>query len=484
LKPAAIADVWRSLRKSTKRPIRRLYVRWSGLPRLGDGDIQLVSPVTLICGENGAGKTSLLHAMVHAVVRESDVTENEEYCRPRTGRIESVQLDLASQDGSTTTIDGHEAIGAHFFPTGDSPRVAFVDAGMHVPAILDFVMYETNVEDYLEGVDPITFSDKELQSVGFIVGRNYSEILVYEVLDSSFSGLFPFFVVRSHGVRYDTRDMGYGEIAVIYLTWVLRRLVVGGLVLIEEPETFLSPRAQTALVDVIAAYALSKGLVVAMTSHSGAIGERMRNDEIVYVTRSSGRVNLQSPAHTSDLVARLGMRRDRAFVAFVEDQAAEIFARVLIDRHSTLLAGSVEFSQCGGESNVLRAIEALPSNLRNVAHVGILDGDQRNTYRAGDPRIVFLPGDSPPEVVLQVHARSKSEDELADLFARPRADIARANAHADGDDLHNWFHTFGRTLHIPYGEVVRRLVESWAASNQGDAAVFVNSIEAFSAVRN
>src|SRR5690606_31701595 len=133
-------------------------------------------------------------------------------------------------------------------------------------AMLDFIRSDANFADLLEGIDPILLSDVELGLARFIVGRNYERIEIFEVSDSSFDGPLPYMRVRAHGVTYETLDMGYGEIAAIYLLWALRRAAGGALILIEEPETFLSPRAQTALVDVIARYVKEKGIVVIMTS--------------------------------------------------------------------------------------------------------------------------------------------------------------------------------------------------------------------------
>lgn len=480
LKPAKIADIWRAVRKSKKRVLRRFKVSWSGIPRLTDGYIEIVRPITLICGENGAGKSSLLHALVHAVAAEEDHAGTL-YCRPRDGVLDGVEIDVEGADGSITQVVGYGPVSAYFSGDHDERRLAFIDAGMHVPAILEFTKRDANFSDLLEGVDPVRFTEDELELARFIIGRNYSEILVFEIVDSSFGGVLPHFKVESQGASYETLDMGYGEIAVIYMLWALARVSSGALILIEEPETFLSPRAQTALVDAIARYVKERQLLVVMTSHSGAIAARMHNDEVIYTTRSSGRVTLHSPARTSDLVARLGLVQEKAFIFFVEDFAAEVFAKVLTDNYSDRLSGGVEYVKCDGEGNVLRALEVIPQGIRQVAHVGVLDGDQRVVYDGEDSRVVFLPGASPPETLLIELARvMERNDSLATLLDVGSSEVSRAAAHADGDELHNWIHTFARSLMIPYSEVLRRLATTWARQNRGPVEEFVRDIEKFS----
>lgn len=480
MKLAEIRDIWRAVRRSNKRILRRIRVKWSGNLRLTDGAIEIVSPITLICGENGAGKSSLLHTIAHAVGADEGGADGVGYCRPRSETVEEVELDVATGDTANVTVVAGPDVHTHLFPSDGDLRFLFLDAGMHVPAMLDFIKSDANFSDLLEGIDPILLSDVELGLARFIVGRNYERIEIFEVSDSSFDGPLPYMRVHAQAVTYDTLDMGYGEIAAIYLLWALRRAANGALILIEEPETFLSPRAQTALVDVIARYVKDKGIFVIMTSHSGPIAARMLNQEIVYATRAAGRVTFHNPAKTSDLVARLGLVPDRSFIFFVEDQAAEIFARALLDNFSDRLSASVEYAICGGSGNTLRAIEVIPNGLQQVAHVALLDGDQRAVELGQERRVVFLPGDVAPESLLIQYARSKSHFELSQLMQISEADVSRAVAHADGDELHNFFHSIARTLAIPYREVLRRVVIAWAGENRGPVEEFVREAERIS----
>lgn len=480
MKLGAIGDIWRAIRKSNKRILRRVQVRWSGISRLTDNEVTIRSPITLICGENGAGKSSLLHTLAHAIVAPDKGLSTAQYCRPRMGTLDLVEVDLADGNGAIVTLNGHEAVAAYFAPEDEDAKFVFLDAGMHVPAVLDVIRRDANFADLLEGVDPLEFTGVPLELARFIIGRNYEEVRVYEIADSPVGDVLPYFEVKAQGVVYATPEMGYGEIAVIYILWALERALRGSLVLIEEPETFLSPRAQTVLMDSIARYVKERSLIVVMTSHSGAIASRLRTNEIIYTTRSAGRVSLHSPARTADLVSRLGLVREKAFVFFVEDNAAEIFARVLVNNYSDSLADAVEFVRCNGEGNVLRALEVLPVGLRQVAHVGVLDGDQRDRYNGGDPRVIFLPGDAPPEVLLIAFARSLDDESLAELLDVQPGDIARACAHSDGDELHNWIHTFAASLSIPHGEVVRRLAAAWARKNVAHVDQFVRDAEQFS----
>lgn len=484
MKLAAIHDVWRALRKTNNRKLNRLSVSWSGIPRLSDGKLNITNPITLICGENGAGKSSILHVLVHAIASGELASTPMNYCRPNIGVLESIEIEVIDVEVGAKVIVGAPDVKSYFFPRSGTALFAFLDVGMHVPAMLEMIKRDTNFSDFLEGVDPVILSAEVLEHAKFIIGRQYSKIYVYEISGEGTDDIWPYFRVESHGVTYDTSDMGYGEISVIYMLWSLGRLGPGALLLVEEPETFLSPRAQTALVDVIAVYAKKNNVSVIMTSHSGAIAARMTNEEIIYATRSVGKVVLHNPARTSDLIERLGLVPDKVFIFFVEDQVAEIMARVLIDNFSYRLSASSEYIISQGEANVLRAISVISPGIRQVAHIGVLDGDQRDIYKGGDARIVFLPGTTEPETLLRNFVENLTHEDFARLLGVNEDGLSRARAHADGEELHNWWHTLANNLKIPFSELIRRVASRWAEINQVEANRFVAAAEKFSSAKS
>lgn len=81
----------------------------------------------------------------------------------------------------------------------------------------------------------------------------------------------PFFEVRAGNTTYDSRSVGLGELASFYLWWSLKRVSPNTVLLVEEPESYLSPMCQAAFADVLAKYTVQKKPFVILTTHSPEI---------------------------------------------------------------------------------------------------------------------------------------------------------------------------------------------------------------------
>ncbi|MEZ5520160.1 MAG: AAA family ATPase [Dokdonella sp.] len=392
--------------------------------------------------------------------------------------IEDVIVEVRSAEDENDIVTLHQKeVRAHFTPSEAPRRLTLIDPGMHVPKIIDIVSRDANFNDHIEGVDPKILDTKAIEQLSYVVGRAYDLVEVYEIEGIGPNGsVLPYFIVSSNDAKYDISAMGYGEIASLYVLWSILRATPGTLFLIEEPEAFLSPRSQAALVDVFASYVRERQLTFIVTSHSGAIATRLRYEEIIYTTRSSSRVALHCPARRVDLVSRLGLIPQRPFLIFVEDPVAAIFADALVSNYSTHLAGAVEFAVCNGESEVVGALRLIPHTVRSVVHVGLLDGDQR----ANGPhelRICYLPGDVPPEKLLHDFLRSHSVRAGASILEVEEDIYVRAAAHADGMNIHDWVHELSKTLNIHFGEILRRIALSWSKTNMEHTREFIACIE-------
>jgi predicted ATPase len=80
---------------------------------------------------------------------------------------------------------------------------------------------------------------------------------VYEV-EVGEGRVAPFFEVALGNDRYDSRTMGAGELAILFLWWSIDRASEDTLILIEEPETYLSPGSQQSFCAYLIASAVEK----------------------------------------------------------------------------------------------------------------------------------------------------------------------------------------------------------------------------------
>lgn len=106
------------------------------------------------------------------------------------------------------------------------------------------------------------------------------------------SNVLPFFEVTFGADRYDSRTMGAGELAAFYLWWSLDRAAEGSIVLIEEPECYLSPGSQDVFRDYVASMSFKSKVSVIMTSHSPQIISPLAQESTRFFRRDAKGIKL------------------------------------------------------------------------------------------------------------------------------------------------------------------------------------------------
>src|ERR1019366_10504144 len=81
------------------------------------------------------------------------------------------------------------------------------------------------------------------------------------------------------------RTMGTGELAIFFFWWSIERASRDAVLLIEEPETYLSPGSQEALCNFLIQAAVEKHLTLVVTSHSPKIISSLSDENLVFVFR-------------------------------------------------------------------------------------------------------------------------------------------------------------------------------------------------------
>lgn len=472
MRAAAVKKIWKNLRLSRKRKVSRIDFSWSMVPGLNDGSLSVTAPITLICGENGAGKSRIMHALYRAFRSTTDGFPAYRFFRRADGEVCTLAVSL---DGDSESLSAPQ-VSDHFFPDGELERIRLFCPAMAVAAQLEEIRNDVAFGERLEGAVSRSFNDAQLKHASQILARSYSSVEVFEVEATSDSEAMRYFRAKSHGVYYDSNEMGEGELAIFNMLDLLAEMAEGSVVLIEEPESYLSPRAQSVFMDVLAEISGSSGLTCIVSSHSGVVAKRLNLDEIFFVSRGSGGVALESPVRKTDLVERLGLLSPKATIFFVEDRAGRCFCRTILDIESNQLGGRGEFVVCGGSGNAKKAVMSLPREIYSVAHVAILDGDERG--KVDDPRVLFLPGNAGPDKLLHDFAIGLDAASLALEIGVDGRSLALALNKTEGLDSHDWPEAFGRLVSCSEDEVIRRLTTAWASRNREDVVSLVRGIEA------
>ena len=132
---------------------------------------------------------------------------------------------------------------------------------------------------------------------------------------------------------YSEKNFSLGEICVLKLLRQLETCPVGSLVLIDELELALHPRAQIGLLEYLERISFEKGLTVIFSTHSANLIKTAKRDNFYFIERNSGKTQIIHrcyPTYALGLVASKEERSPDA-VIYVEDEQAQLIVESLIE---------------------------------------------------------------------------------------------------------------------------------------------------------
>lgn len=462
MRAARIEDHRRHLREKRSRwKLRLERFSFEGIPSLGREELAFSSALTVICGPNGVGKTTLLRAI-------------------------RATVDPTSAQGDTISVhklpSGTATLGFHFegvltesivtftagLPTGGTTvdiEVVHLDVSSALPAQQALMCSFESASDLTNGTGAKVLERKEIDTLNYLAKRDYKDVVLYEV-DGEDQSIVPYFEIKLDDSSYDSRTMGAGEFAIFYLWWALTRVSENALVLIEEPECHLSPGSQAALCDFLLRMTDEKTLTIIMTTHSSKIVSKLDDDNLIFLYRDGKGVQIVRGKPSPALLETLGVETIVDTIIFVEDQAAVQFGRFLLDTFRPDLARRTEFVDRGGEGNITVSVRAF-AGIANVAMIGLYDGDVRGKVpEDAVTKPVFLPGDEPVERAL----RKLLEANTAQIkVALGRPDLGEILFGLKGGDPHEWYAGLCRSLGQSAEQLFPTLFRIWLREGDNES---------------
>ena len=263
--------------------------------------------------------------------------------------------------------------------------------------------------------------------------------------------------------------MGLGELCIIYIFWKLLITENNSVCLIEEPETFVSPTAQRALTDLIAATSTLKRLWVIITTHSPTVIEQLPQESIRFLYHHNGQSQVLPQASRESALKRLGLRSAAATIIAVEDRVSREFFRLWAGEHDVELLGRIELIDVGGAPNITAARKSFPKS-KSIQLIGVYDGDQQTTIiqNADEAPFCFLPGSGSVEKMLRDVANQQAE-QIAKMVGRPQELVAVTLSELAGLDEHDWLLDFGERLGLTFEQTLQGLFRCWLALEENNS---------------
>lgn len=393
--------LWDALGRVSRPELPRSVALEDGLGLLPD-QVELRTPVTILAGLNGVGKSRLLRLLEEAL------------------------------GGSARLISLHDLCGW----------------------IRQVVEKRPDLTDVTEEASPLDLDRDTEDAVRAIVRRDYDEILWYapEFSESPFESIVgdtvaPYFLVSDGEARYGMDEMGLGELAAHVLLWVLYYLRdQGGVVLLlDEPDAFFPPSSRESLIDYLGVMAVRRNYTFVITTHSRELIDRgLTHDEVLsYIERGPEGIRFLTERPIVREIVRTSLypENDLRVVGWVEDEAGLSLARALLEAIDRSLLARTKLYWVRGEGNLrgIRSKFIKPSVRRGeLEFMFLADGDQEP--EDPDPSrwpALTLPGGDSPDGLFKRHAMSNHE-RLADLLGLSVpvvTSIVQSNAGQDPHDL-------------------------------------------------
>lgn len=463
MRMAQSEDHWRRIykREYTTSITELFFEKLSGL---GSGEVKFNGGITAICGANGVGKTTLLSALFGIAGFDSDIVS-----------LLNQQKLKGSELMGTLTCQGKNILRNIDFKQGnliaDPNKVGvnaiWMDLSTQAPLMIATFSEMSNIAELLETVEAYSANQEELKNLSYLVGIEYEEVETYELeFGNSTDAIkeLPYFKVKVGSFEYGSEAMGLGEISIHYILWQLKRISKGSLIFIEEPETFLAPKSQESLLNILAKFGMEKEIWTVLTTHSPTILTKIPLEHVRLLARANGQVKIIIPETPADYFTLLGVPISKRGIIFVEDRAAREFAQVWIGRFDPLLNQQIEIKDLGSDSEIEKALQ-FPETGSWLKVVGLFDGDKRKSMKKAFVRpYTFLPGNDPPEVVLKQGL--VNIEMLAELLHYDTEKIHMVLASIEGMDHHDWFIELHKKLGITYQVLIAALFEVWISMEE------------------
>ncbi len=421
---------------------------YSNINGLGNGEINFRGGISAVCGGNGVGKSTIMDAMACTII-------GAQYGANRIAHGRFVNASFQAQ----MVIDDAEVIRTLGFAEGETQASGHIDCEtVYInPAnlamnVISFLERTANFAEYLESLESRIATAQEVAQLSYIIGKNYEGFETFEIEDYSLEGQdnetsFPYFRVTSGGTQYSSEMMGLGELSLFLLVWKLDNMSENSILLIEEPETYISPSSQKKFMDFMARMSDIKHIWIVVTTHSPSIVDQIPLESITLLSRGAAGVTVIDTPSRFQLDEVLDKSHSYSGVLFVEDLVAQAFLSSVLSRMALDIHQRYELLISEGEATLSQLKNCFPPDSAWLEVAVIYDGDQRQRQEKGKIPQGFLPGAASPESLLWETARA-NQQRLADGVSRPLPDVTVVLDALEGRERHDWLDELAGRLRV------------------------------------
>ncbi|MEV7999722.1 ABC transporter ATP-binding protein [Pseudarthrobacter oxydans] len=463
MKRQAIADIWRHAGPGWGDNPGIRSITPIALAGFEEASATCHGGIAVVCGANSSGKTRLLAALTTAV-----------------------------RDSQTTVVDV-ETVGI------DSDKVSFLDTAWQLQRQVISLSGDVTLPERKAQAGSFRVKESDLRRINYVLGDEIEAIKLFELdstddapllediaeahptakLSVSFKeDVIPYFEVTARGLTRGSLQLSQGELTVLTLYWALISAEEGSLLVMDEPDAFLSPQSGRRVFDLIAHHAYEQKCPCVITSHSYLALSTLPVDHLLVLKTNLQRQTIVETGSKNALWKVLQVGPTRRVVFAVEDEAGRQWLhalfRLLDFEHSEVSA----VWNVRGESNVALVANFPSGGEADIAFWGVLDGDRRDKRNTGQHMI--LPGSKSPEAVILDILKSGDARVMGQGITPEKVEEVLA-AHT-GEDPHEQVIAVAHRLGFDLPSFRERIWTAWLLETEDGQAELTKFGEALSAV--